>query len=182
MAALPDVLTAGWVHLRRWSPGLAEAMLIAVEESMAELEQWMPWAQEAPTVDGLREVLRQGELDFQADRAWQYAIVDGASGEILGAAGLHRTEEPDTFEIGYWVRTSRTGRGVATLAARALIGAASTCVDAARQIVIRMDQANLASAAVPPKLGFTLAASEDREIAARGHTGRGYVWGLDLAE
>ena len=182
MAALPDVLTAGWVHLRRWSPGLAGAMLIAVEESMAELEQWMPWAQEAPTVDGLREVLRQGELDFQADRAWQYAIVDGASGEILGAAGLHRTEEPDTFEIGYWVRTSRTGRGVATLAARALIGAASTCVDAARQIVIRMDQANLASAAVPPKLGFTLAASEDREIAARGHTGRGYVWGLDLAE
>jgi RimJ/RimL family protein N-acetyltransferase len=155
-------------------------MLIAIEESFAELEQWMPWAQEVPTIGGLQEVLRQGELDFHADGDWQYAIFDVESDEVMGAVGLHRTEDPDKFEIGYWVRTRRTRRGVATLAARTLISAASTCLDSARQIVIRMDQANLASASVPRKLGFTLAAQEDREIAAAGHTGRGYVWTLNL--
>ena len=155
-------------------------MLIAIEESFSELEKWMPWAQEMPTVDGLHEVLRNGELDFHADRGWGFAILDAKSDEVTGAAGLHRSEHPNRFEIGYWVRTSQTRRGIATLAARTLINAASTYLDTARQIVIRMDQANLASASVPRKLGFTLDAQEDRESAAAGHTGRGYVWVLDL--
>jgi ribosomal-protein-serine acetyltransferase len=182
MAALPEVLTAGSVQLRCWRPSLAEAILIAIEESFGELQQWMDWAQEVPTVGGLQEVLRQGELSFQADRGWDYTIFDAESDDVMGGVGLHRTDDPDKFEIGYWVRTSQTRRGVATLVAQTVIGAASTCLDSARQIVIRMDQANLASASVAQKLGFTLHAKEDREIAAAGHTGLGYVWTLDLPE
>jgi ribosomal-protein-serine acetyltransferase len=180
MAALPDVLAAGSVQLRRWRPSFAEAMLSAVEESSAELEQWMPWAQEVPTLGGLQEVLSQGELEFGADRNWEYAIFDAELDEIVGAVGLHRTENLDTFEIGYWVRTSWTRRGLATLAVRRVIRAVSTCLDSASKIVIRMDQANVASASVARKLGFGLAEEEDREIAAAGHTGRGFVWVLDL--
>ncbi len=155
-------------------------MLTAIEESLPELERWMPWAQEMPTVEGLRELLRQGEVAFHTDRSWEYAIIDPGSDDVLGAAGLHRTDEPGRFEIGYWVRTSRTGQGVATLATRALIGAASNHLGTAKQIVIRMDQANQASVSIPQKLGFTLSDHEDREIATVGHTGRGYVWTLDL--
>ena len=72
----PRCLQAGSVQLRCWSPSFAEAMLMAIEESFAELEQWMDWAQEMPTVGGLQEVLRQGELDFHADRGWDYTIFD----------------------------------------------------------------------------------------------------------
>jgi RimJ/RimL family protein N-acetyltransferase len=180
MAALPEVLATGSVQLRRWSASFTEGMVIAIEESFAELEQWMDWAQEVPTIDGLRAVLRQGELDFQADRSWDYTIFDAESDEVMGGVGLHRAEDPGTFEISYWVRTSQTRRGVATLAARTVISAASTYLDSATQIVLRMDQANLASASVARKLGFTLHAQEDREIAAAGHTGRGYVWTFDL--
>ena len=46
--------------------------------------------------------------------------------------------------------------------------------------MIRMDQANLASAAVPPKMGFSFSGEEDRETAAKGHTGRGFIWMLNL--
>jgi RimJ/RimL family protein N-acetyltransferase len=155
-------------------------MLIAVEESFPELQQWMPWAQQALTPDGLREVLRQGEIDFHADRRWEYTILDPQADEVVGSVGLHRTGHPEQFEIGYWVRTSRTGRGVATAVSRAIVDATATYLDVARQIVIRMDQANLASAAVPRKLGFSLDGEEDREIAAKGHTGRVYIWSLDL--
>jgi len=180
MAALPEVLVAGPVLLRCWRPDMAGAMLVAVEESMPELEQWMPWAQEAPTLAGLREVLRSGESEFHADRSWEYAIVDAGSDEIIGSLGVHRTRDLDTFEIGYWVRTSRTRRGVATRAARTVIGAVSTGLASARTVVIRMDEANVASASVPPKLGFTLTATEAREIDAPGQTGRGLVWSLAL--
>ncbi len=155
-------------------------MLTAIEESLPELEQWMTWAQQAPTADGLREVLRRGEVDFHADRGWDYTILEPSSGEILGAVGLHRTEDSEKFEVGYWVRTSRTRQGVATSAVHAIVTAAAAHLDIARQIVIRMDKANLASAAVPRKLRFTLASEEDREIVAKGHTGRGYVWILEI--
>jgi hypothetical protein len=43
-----------------------------------------------------------------------------------------------------------------------------------------MDQANLASAAVPRKPRFTLDGEEVREIVSRGHTGRGYMWLLEI--
>ena len=156
-------------------------MLTAISESFSELEQWMDWAQEAPTIDGLLEILHQGELNFRANRSWDYLIFDARSDDVVGGVGLHRTGDPGKFEISYWVRTSQTRRGVATLAARTVIRAASTCLDSARQIVLHMDQANVASASVARKLAFTLYAQEDREIAAAGHTGRGYVWTLDLS-
>ena len=60
---------------------------------MPELEQWMDWAQEMPTLDALQELLRQGELDFHADQSWDYTIFDaGVVNDVLGAVGLHRTE------------------------------------------------------------------------------------------
>jgi RimJ/RimL family protein N-acetyltransferase len=181
MGMLPEILTAESVQLRCWRPSFTEAMLLAVVESFYELEQWMPWAQQAPTADGLREVLRQGEIAFHADDNWEYAIFDARSEEIVGAAGLHRTEATDSFEIGYWVRTSRTGRGIATSAAQTLVSAARN-LGIAKQVVIRMDQANTASASVARTLGFTLQAEEAREITAISHTGQGYVWTLDLQD
>jgi ribosomal-protein-serine acetyltransferase len=182
MALLPDLIPIKSLELRCWNPGHAGQMLVAIQESFSELEQWMPWAQQPPTADGLHEVLCQGELDFQADLSWDYTILDPRSDEVVGCAGLHRTEHPERFEIGYWVRTSRTRRGIATSAAQALVKVAAACLEPAEQIMIRMDKANLASALVPHKLGFDLGSEEDREIVARGHTGRGYIWILNLPD
>lgn len=42
--------------------------------------------------------------------------------EIIGTIGAHRPATDQPFEIGYWVAPSAWGRGVATEAARALIG------------------------------------------------------------
>ena len=47
-----------------------------------------------------------------------------ADGELVGGFGLHRRRGPGILEIGYWVRSDRTGRGYATGAARALTQAA----------------------------------------------------------
>jgi ribosomal-protein-serine acetyltransferase len=181
MTLLPRWLTLESLRLRCWSPQDAFGMLIAIEESLPELEQWMPWAQQAPTAPDLHRILSQGEADFSADIGWDYTILDAHSDDVLGAIGLHRTEDPEKFEVGYWVRTSRVRQGVATTAVDAVIRAASTHLETARQVMVRMDQANLASASVARKLGFTLEGEEDREINAKSHTGRGYVWILKLA-
>jgi RimJ/RimL family protein N-acetyltransferase len=179
MALLAATLSADGLELRSWNPTFVDTMLIAIQESLPELALWMHWAQTMPTGASLRGVLAQGKEDFDADRKWDYSMFETQSGDLVGGAGLHRSEVPSCFEIGYWVHSHRTGKGYATIAARALVGAAFRYLNNASQIMIRMDVGNLASASVPPKLGFSLIRQEDREILAKGHTGRGYVWTLN---
>jgi len=76
----------------------------------------------------------------------------------IGVAGFYRIRRASRppSEIGYWVRSDRTGRGYATAAARALTRAALQASPLVHRVQIRCDPANLASAAIPPKLGYRL--------------------------
>jgi RimJ/RimL family protein N-acetyltransferase len=181
MALLPDDLPAGNLILRRWSAEFAPGVMSAIETSFAELHQWMPWAAMMPTADAMRAVLADGDTAFDADAEWQYVLIEVATNEVVGCAGLHRRARAESLEIGYWVRSDRTARGYATATARALTDAAFTFVPGIERVEIHMDQANRASAAVPPKLGYRLDHDEEfREILTPGHTGKGYVWTINL--
>lgn len=155
---------------------MADELLDAMLASHDELRRWMTWAQTTPTPDSLRALIRRGEEEFDANREWNYALFERDSLALVGSAGLKHVDDPDCPEIGYWVRTDRTGRGYATASARALTHTAFVALPEVSAVQIRMDRANRASAAVPPKLGFQLVREEDREMVASGHTGRGYVW------
>ena len=181
MALLPNRLANADIYLRRWLPEMVDEMLEAVELSQAELRFWMPWAQGPPNREELVNVLTNGHELFDADKEWDYAVFENSSRVLVGSGGLHIVEDPDVPEIGYWVRSDRTGRGHATATARALGDAAFQYLPDVQQVKIRMDQANVASAAVPPKLGFRLLKEEDRKKEVEGHTGRGFVWVLDRA-
>lgn len=158
---------------------MADAMLGAIAASAPELQRWMPWATPRQGREELVTVLRRGEELFDADLEWNYALVERTFDDVVGSAGLHRRGDETCLEIGYWVRTDRTRRGYATTAARLLADAAFRYVPGIDRVEIRMDRANRASAGVPPKLGFRLAAEEVRPIETSGHTGHGYLWVLD---
>ncbi len=140
---------------------------------------WIPWAQVLPTRDELTLVLEHGANDFDADSRWEYSLFRPGSHDIVGGAGVHRTDVPGRYSIGYWVRTSCTGERLATAAARTLSAAVFHHLDDAEQVTIAMDRANLASPAIPPKLSYALAGLEDRDIITEGHTGQELVWSLD---
>jgi RimJ/RimL family protein N-acetyltransferase len=65
------------------------------------------------------------------------------------------------------------------MAARALTSVAFERITWIRDIEIHMDSANLASAAIPPKIGYRLDREVDRDVSAPGHTGHGFVWSTD---
>jgi RimJ/RimL family protein N-acetyltransferase len=148
---------------------------------MNELLPWMPWAQEAPTVPGMIDVLTVGAAAFDADAEWQFVVAQPGSERVLGAIGLHRRGPPDTVEIGYWIRTDVTRRGLATAGTRALTTAAFEFLPAVAAIEIRMDEVNVRSAAVPLRLGFRLDGQIDHPIDAPGQSGRWLVWKMDRA-
>jgi len=148
----------------------------AIESSQPELARWLPWADPMPALEAERDFLRDRQAAFDLDADWGYSLIESGTDELVGGAGLH-PRESGTVEIGYWVRTDRTRRGYATAAAGALRDAAFQYLPDVERVIIRMDQANVASAAVPPKLGFHLdGADELRDVLTPGHTGRGWVW------
>ncbi len=171
----PDSLSHGQVSLRRWQPEDAAALLAAVTESLEELRQWMPWA-DGYDADRATGYLTDCEAQWEAGRAYNYAITVGET--IVGSAGLHRRIGEGGLEIGYWVHSDWTGRGIATDAAAALTRAALSLPEITR-VEIYHDAANAASGWIPAKLGYTrLGERPTRDLwpSAPSETGTDVVW------
>ena len=96
-------------------------------------------------------------------------------GALVGTIGLHCRAAEDVIEIGYWVAVGQTRRGYGTVAARAATSLAAA-LPGIRHVEIHCDEANLASAAIPRKLGYRLDRTEPHEPEAPGERGRRMIW------
>ena len=103
-----------------------------------------------------------------------WAVVDTASGELIGDAGFEHTEHG--LELGYTLRRESWGQGLATDAARACLDAAAALGH--REVVALVDAQNPASAHVLEKLGFT---EDPGAVTAHGRPHRRFRLALDGA-
>jgi RimJ/RimL family protein N-acetyltransferase len=127
----------------------------AVDSSLDHLRPWMPWAHEAPLpLEQTVELLRGFRGAFDLGRDYVYGILARDESEAVGGSGLHTRVGAEAFEIGYWIRASRSGEGLGTEATAALARVGIELCGAGR-IEIRVDPENAASLAIPRKLGFT---------------------------
>jgi RimJ/RimL family protein N-acetyltransferase len=150
-----------------------DALQLAIDESRDHLRPWMVWADQ--TRDETAAFLRGAREKWDAGEEFAYLIVDGAGHRVLGGGGLHRRSGPEALEIGYWLRADATGRGVVTAAAAALTQAAFA-LDGIERVEIHCDEGNVRSAAVPRRLGYTLAEVRDKPRATPAERGREMVW------
>ncbi|MFE3182124.1 GNAT family N-acetyltransferase [Streptomyces violascens] len=151
-----------------------------IEESLEHLRPWMPWVAEHSLARTADFLARRAELWASGD-GFAYAIVlDGA---IVGACGLFRRDDAqdDVREIGYWLHPAATGRGVATRTARGLVAQAFR-LPGVDVVEVVHDVANLASGAVPARLGFSEYLRRPNEPLAPAETGEDQVWRLTRGE
>ncbi|HYK32628.1 MAG TPA: GNAT family N-acetyltransferase [Streptosporangiaceae bacterium] len=175
MTSPQETLSHGQVSLRRWRPDDAAALLTAVIESQEQLRPWMPWADHYDA-DSAAAYLRECQTQWASGEAFTYAIVVGD--QIVGSAGLHNRVGDDGLEIGYWVHSDWTGRGIATDATAALTDAA-LALPGIERVVIYHDAANAASGRIPAKLGYAkLGEGPARDLwpPAPGESGTDVVW------
>jgi RimJ/RimL family protein N-acetyltransferase len=118
---------------------------------------------------------------FAMTRAWvegtefSYAMWT-PDDEIAGAASLMTRMGPGVLEIGYWVHTAHTGRGLATGAALTLTQAALS-MDHVNRVAIRHDAGNLASARVAERAEFVEVQRRPSTLdQTRDGTGVEVVW------
>ena len=169
----PAELAAPPVRLRGWQLGDLASLEGELERSRAHLAYWLVWAAGTDRAS-VAAYLLAAEAAFQARTDFAYAVLD-AGGALAGGAGLHARRGPGTLEIGYWIAADRTRLGYATAAARALT-AAGLALDGVDRLEIHCDEANLASAAVPRKLGYRLDRVVEKPPQAPGETGRTQEW------
>jgi RimJ/RimL family protein N-acetyltransferase len=114
----------------------------------------MPWAHEDPQpLEAKVELLRQFRGKFDLGQDYVFGIFSADETEAVGGTGLHARSVEGVLEIGYWLRASRVGQGLATESTAALARVGLEVVGAAR-IEIRVDPENASSLAIPRKLGF----------------------------
>lgn len=127
----------------------------AIIESFDQLTQWLPWADHKPTVQETEITMRTMEARWILRQDLPLLIFDH-EGSLLGSTGLHRINwSLPSFEIGYWVRSSRTGQGIITESTHALVRYAFEQLKAVR-VVIKCDEENTASRRIAEKLNFQL--------------------------
>ncbi len=157
---VPERIDTERLILRSATVSDAPALNAAIHESIDQLRLYMAWAQVAQTpVQSQAEcrrmqakfLLREELPMFMFERA-----VDGAEGDFIGGTGLHRIDwQVRRFEIGYWCRSGKQGRGFVTEAVRALARFAFDRLQA-RRVEVRMDDINQRSWRVAQRAGFAL--------------------------
>jgi RimJ/RimL family protein N-acetyltransferase len=140
--------------VRCWEPRDAPLLKAAVDSSLDHLRPWMPWAHEDPQLLPAKvELLRMFRGHFDLGQDFVYGIFTADESEAVGGTGLHRRSFEGVLEIGYWIRASRVGQGLATEATAAVARVGFEVAEASR-IEIRVASENAASLAIPRKLGF----------------------------
>lgn len=111
-------LADGRLHLRPWQDGDATALLDAVRESTGSVGRWLPWCHAGYGLDDARAWVVHCQAGWRSGEHFAFPVFDAVSGELLGSVGLSRCDRlRRSANMGYWVRQSRHGQGVAAAAA-----------------------------------------------------------------
>lgn len=118
----PVRLTQGDIVLRPWAPDDVRGGFEAVRESEQDLLPWMPWARDY-SLQKSADWVRHCQEAWSSGKEYNFVITDARDGDITGGCGLNHIDPPNRgAALGYWVRSSRTRRGLATTAARLAAG------------------------------------------------------------
>jgi len=164
LADAPYRIVTERLVVRCWDPHDAPLLKEAIDSSLDHMRPWMPWAAHEPQpLEEKVELLRTFRGRFDLGDDFTYGLFDRDEATVVGGTGLHRRVGRDAFEIGYWIRASRAGEGLATESTAALTRVAFDVCGVDR-VEIRTDPANERSRRIPRKLGYVEEATLRRRL------------------
>lgn len=110
-------LTDEEILLRPFRLDDAHDLYCAIRESLKELRPWMSWATDGYSEQTAREYITIARARWEEHSFYAFAILRGD--DLLGACTLSSIHPVYHFcNLGYWVRTSCHGQGIAGRAAK----------------------------------------------------------------
>jgi RimJ/RimL family protein N-acetyltransferase len=164
--------------VRCYNPADAPLLAEAVTANLEHLRPWMPWvyAEPEPIEEKVRR-LKRFRGNFDLGENYVYGIFNPENTWLLGGTGLHPRIGERQLEIGYWIDKDFINQGLVAESTAALIRVAFELMHVHR-IEIHCDPANVASAAIPRKLGFMHEGTLRAKTPFLERWSDSMVWGL----
>lgn len=148
----------------------AAAVTKNVQDSHQELARWMPWA----TAD-YDETSALQWINGELGDAYRFLILHDEN--IVGSCGLNQLDELNKrANLGYWVRSDATGKGIATSAT--LLLAAHGFAAGLERLEIFMSTRNKASQRVAEKAGAKFEGTARRRLLLGGEFHDAHLYSL----
>lgn len=166
----PDQIETDRLILRRFHRRDVSSLEESVRSSLADLNEWLPWAHMDYTRDDAVAFVRDSVQAWREEKAFDFAIRPQEDPERhLGNISIWQTSRTGRIgEIGYWICTDLTGQGYATEATRALMRTGFELLGL-HKVTLRIAVGNRGSQRVAEKLGFTREGLLREELLIRGN-------------
>ncbi len=112
-------LSDGRILIRPHRADDVDAMFEAVHESIEEIAPWLPWCHPGYSRDEAAAFILSRAEALKTEEEYSFAVIDAQTNIFLGGVGLNLIiRRYQMGNLGYWVRTSCTKRGIASAATR----------------------------------------------------------------
>ncbi|MFN8009243.1 MAG: GNAT family N-acetyltransferase [Terriglobia bacterium] len=109
----------GTLQIRRYETADIPLLFEAARESVPEASRWLPWLHAGYSMEESLEWVNDSRKQWEIGQEYSFAIIDPMTHLFMGGVGLNQINAMHRIaNLGYWVRSSCTGRGVATAATR----------------------------------------------------------------
>ncbi len=150
-----DYLTDGRIALRKYRIGDEFAMYEGIRESIVELTRWGFYHAGFTKEEAARDVASR-ITTWDEGTAYTYLIEELPDRVCIGNCRIEEIEpERNHVSLGWWVRTSKTGKGIATAAGRLAAQVAFEDLHFS-SLRIYTNAENIASRRVAEKIGAVL--------------------------
>lgn len=118
-----EELTDGRIRLRRHCPEDVDALFEAVRESIPEISPWLAFCTEQYSREESEQWIGSRARAWEAGEDYSFAIEDVDGSTFLGGCDINQIDRNNLrANLGYWIRSSHSGRGIVTAAVRLLAG------------------------------------------------------------
>ena len=96
-----------------------QSFFSAVRSSANDLARWMPWCHAGYSIEEAMAWLTACQIEWASGTSYPFLVVETKSDTVLGSVDINQINRDHNFgNIGYWVHSSHTGKGIATAAVR----------------------------------------------------------------
>jgi len=171
-------LSDGSIRIRAYRQDDVDALFEAVSASIPEVSAWLPWCHAGYAHTDSASWVASRPVEWETGTEYAFAVEETSSSTFLGGCGLNAVDPHNKCaNLGYWVRTSHAGHGVATRAAR--LAAQFGFEDLGLQrIEILVAEGNKASQRVAQKIGARKEARLRKRFLLQGRTQDGLLYSL----
>ena len=149
-------ITASGICLRSYEAGDADIFAAVVRESVPTVGRWMGWCHAGFNRDDALNWFAVCDKTREEQTAYEFGIFSEDGKDLLGGAGLNLINKTHNYcNLGYWIRQSCQGQGIAAKAAQILADVGFKELGLYRIEIVAAED-NHASIAVAKKTGAQL--------------------------